>query len=172
MKTKAIFLAAFFLLQSVLAGQAQSVLQQIQQAAPRPPISPPPFPGGGGGGTPGPGPGPVALPCNLPTADAIAKLVPVPKAEDIAKLVTIPVDDIAKKVADLHKAPFEALGKALGQKIKEEIEAQTNTFRDWIWEKVRVPLWVVTILTALLASMIIGLPMKALLYRVPVAREK
>ena len=170
MKTKAIFLATFFLLQSALAGQAQSVLQQIQQAAPRSPIPPPPLLGGGGGG--GGTPSPIPSPCNLPTAEAIAKLVPVPKAEDIAKLVTIPVDDIAKKVADLHKAPFEALGKAMGQKIKEEIEAQTNTFRDWIWEKVRVPLWVVTILTALLASMIIGLPMKALLYRVPIAREK
>ncbi|WP_225160425.1 hypothetical protein [Bradyrhizobium sp. BRP56] len=171
MKTKAIALTALFLLQSTLAGQAQSVLRQIQQAAPHPPLDPGQIFRGGGGGQP-PGPGATPLPCNLPTAESIAKLVPAPKAEDIAKLVTIPVDDIAEKVADLHKAPFKALGEALGQKIKEEIEAKSNDLRDWAWEKVRVPLWVVTILTALLASMIIGLPMKALLYRVPVARDR
>jgi hypothetical protein len=153
--------------------RAQSVIQQIQRAAPQPPIDPGAILRGGGvGGAPGPAPGGAQLPCTLPTAEAIAKLVPVPKAEDIAKLVTIPVDDIAKKVADLHKAPFEALGKALGQKIKEEIDTQTDKFRDWLWEKARVPLWVVSILTALFASMIVGLPMKALLYRVPVTRQR
>lgn len=103
----------------------------------------------------------------LPKAEDIAKLVAVPKAEDIAKLVTIPTDDLARKVAELHKAPFEALGKALGEKIKDELKAQSDSLRDWVWEKIRPALWVVTILTALLASMIIGLPMKALLYRVP-----
>jgi hypothetical protein len=108
----------------------------------------------------------------VPKAEDIAKLVVVPKAEDIAKLVTIPTDDIAKQVAELHKVPFEALGKALGDKIKEEIKSQVESLRDWAWEKLRPALWVLTILTALIASMIIGLPIKALLYRVPTARGK
>lgn len=52
MKTKAIALTALFLLQSTLAGHAQSVLQQIQQAAPRPPLDPGQILRGGGGGQP------------------------------------------------------------------------------------------------------------------------
>jgi hypothetical protein len=118
--------------------------------------------GGGGGIIPGVGGG------NLPSCNI--QLPKLPDAGEIAKLITIPAKEIVDQAVKLEAAPFAALGDAIAEKLRAEVDKKIDETRDWVWAKVTPILFVVAILAAILASIIVGVPIKALLYRVPIPK--
>ena len=64
----------------------------------------------------------------------------------------------------MRSKPFEALGKTLDEKIDKKIDE----IKDWAWSKVATAFFGALILSVLICSLIVGIPMRALVYRVPV----
>lgn len=164
---KAGLLAIIFTLHSALPSYSQNMIQTLDKFRPPPPDPRNMMPQLGGGPIPGIA-GPGGVPCNI----QMPALPTPPSAEEIAKLVKIPTEDIAKKIIELQKAPFEALGSALADKLQKAANEKVDALREWLWEKARPFLYFIAIMTAILASMMIGLPMKALLHRVPIKRRQ
>jgi hypothetical protein len=106
---------------------------------------------------------------SLPSCNV--QLPAIPKAEDIAKFVKIPAEDIANKVIELQAAPFKALGKTVIDGVIDEWKRERDEFKKDFLKKYGKALFLFFLLVVLVTSMFFGIPMRALLLRVPVRKR-
>jgi hypothetical protein len=88
----------------------------------------------------------------------------IPKAEDIAKFVKIPAEDIANKIIQLQAAPLKTV-------IFDEWNRERDEFKKDFLKKYGKALFLFFLLVVLVTSMFFGIPMRALLLRVPVRKR-